>query len=82
MTLRSGAPPFVSSGDSTLERYGIGDAVLMEEHMEPTTPKLSWEETAREMAARQEDWSEWDATLADGLEQISWAPAPRARRKR
>jgi hypothetical protein len=33
------------------------------------------------MAAEQEDWSEWDATLADGVEQIAWDPGPPARRK-
>ena len=39
--------------------------------------KLSWEETAREMAASGEDWSEWDGTLADGLDQIPWdGPIP------
>lgn len=30
-----------------------------------TPQKLSWEETAREMAAAGEDWSEWEA-LPDG----------------
>jgi len=30
-------------------------------------PKLSWEETAKAMAATKEDWSEWDSTAADGL---------------
>jgi antitoxin component of MazEF toxin-antitoxin module len=40
--------------------------------------KLSWEETAKEMAAANEDWSEWDGTLADGLEQIPWdGPMPK-----
>jgi antitoxin component of MazEF toxin-antitoxin module len=40
--------------------------------------KLSWEETAREMAASVEDWSEWDGTLADGLDQIPWdGPIPK-----
>lgn len=39
--------------------------------------KLSWAETAREMAASGEDWSEWDATLADGLDAIPWdGPVP------
>ncbi|MCX6874312.1 MAG: AbrB/MazE/SpoVT family DNA-binding domain-containing protein [Verrucomicrobia bacterium] len=41
--------------------------------------KLSWEETAREMAASAEDWHAWDDTLADGLDSIPWdhpAPAP------
>ena len=30
--------------------------------------KLSWEDTYRAMAAEREDWSDLDATLADGLE--------------
>jgi len=30
-------------------------------------PKLSWEETAKAMAATKEDWSEWESTTADGL---------------
>ena len=34
--------------------------------------KLSWEETARAMVAANEDWSEWDCTLADGLESVPW----------
>jgi hypothetical protein len=38
------------------------------------TPKLSREETARKMAAQPENWSEGDAALADGLEQISLRP--------
>lgn len=33
-------------------------------------PKLSWEESYREMAAAAEDWSEWDCTLADGILEI------------
>lgn len=41
--------------------------------------KLSWEATARAMAAAGEDWSEWDPTLADGLDQIPWeGPIPKA----
>ena len=38
-------------------------------------PKLSWEETAREMAAEAEDWGDWDVTLADGLDEIPWKAA-------
>ena len=39
--------------------------------------KLSWEETAREMAASSEDWSDWETTLADGLDQVPWSgPVP------
>jgi hypothetical protein len=38
----------------------------------PAVEKLSWEETAREMAASREDWSAWDATAADGLDDLPW----------
>jgi hypothetical protein len=34
----------------------------------PLPKKLSWEQTAREMAVENEDWSEWDGTAADGIE--------------
>lgn len=65
---------------ATLERYRIGSAVIMEERSDgillrppgPAIPKLSWEDTAREMAAEAEDWSAWDETIADGLDQIPW----------
>lgn len=64
----------------TLQRYCIGDTVVMEERSDgillrprgPASAKLSWEDTAREMARLAEDWSEWDAALADGLESIPW----------
>ena len=63
-----------------LRRYRIGESVLMEERSEgillrpigSSVAKLSWEETAREMAASHEDWSAWDATSADGLEHLPW----------
>jgi antitoxin component of MazEF toxin-antitoxin module len=45
--------------------------------------KLSWEETAREMVAAAEDWSDWDTVSADGLDAIPWErPAPAAGSKR
>lgn len=46
--------------------------------------KLSWEETYREMTAANEDWSDWDTTLADGLDASNaWkAPAPAASKPR
>jgi antitoxin MazE len=72
---------------ATLARYGIGESVIMEERSDgillrpagAASPKLSWEETARAMAASDEDWSDWDATLADGLDAVPWEPS-RARR--
>ena len=65
---------------ASLRRYRIGDTVLMEEKSEgillrPTGPvveKLSWEDTARAMAASGEDWNAWDASAGDGLEDLPW----------
>ena len=72
---------------ASLRRYRIGATVLMEERSEgillrPTGPvveKLSWEETAREMAASREDWSAWDAAAADGLGDLPWRPDRKGR---
>jgi antitoxin component of MazEF toxin-antitoxin module len=71
----------------SLKRYLIGDKVIMEERSDgillrptgPAVPKLSWEETASAMAAGGEDWSDWDAPGADGLDQVPWQPG-KARR--
>ena len=65
---------------ASLRRYRIGEAVVMEERsdgilLRPTGPsvqKLSWEETAREMATSPEDWRAWDTTAADGLGDLPW----------
>ena len=61
---------------ATLERYHVGESVVMEERtdgilLRPTgdaISKLSWHETAKEMAAAAEDWREWDTTTGDGLD--------------
>jgi len=45
----------------------------------PVVEKLSWEDTAREMAASHEDWSAWDATAPDGLEDLPWQAGRRSR---
>lgn len=55
-----------------LRRYGIGETLIMEELAEgvllrpagPAVPRLSMEETARQMAGAGEDWSLWD-TVAE-----------------
>ena len=36
--------------------------------MKPYTQKFSWKDTYREMAASDEDLSDWDAVINDGLE--------------
>jgi antitoxin component of MazEF toxin-antitoxin module len=68
----------------SLKRYRIGATVIMEERSDgillrptgPAVPKLSWEETARAMAASGEDWSAWEALSNDGLDQVPWDPGP------
>ena len=65
---------------ATLKRYRIGQSVVMEERSDgillrkpgAAKPKLSWEDTAVEMQRSGEDWSDWDATSSDGLEQMPW----------
>ncbi len=57
--------------DSGLIIEDCGDGVILKSKA-PTEKKLSWEDTAREMVAAKEDWSDWECTLADGLEDIPW----------
>ena len=72
---------------SSLKRYSVGSALIMEERTEGIllrpvaggAAKLSWEETAREMAASDEDWGEWDVLAGDGLDSVPWAPGKKAR---
>ena len=73
---------------TTLERYHVGDLVVMEERSDGillrpvghAAAKLSWEETARAMAAEREDWSQWDVTVGDGLDNLEWDSSARPRR--
>jgi antitoxin MazE len=57
-----------------LDRYAIKDEVILEEHenglllRNPGDKRLSWEETAREMAREHEDWTEFDAAAGDGID--------------
>ena len=61
-----------------LAKYAIRDAVTLEEREEglllrsKNDKRLSWNETFMAMAREREDWSEFDATLADGLDKESW----------
>lgn len=67
---------------ATLARYRIGPTVVMEERSDgillrplgSRDAKLSWEETARDMARTAEDWSEWDLVAADGADMTPWEP--------
>jgi antitoxin MazE len=57
-----------------LQKYGFSETLLLEETEQGIllrkieTPKLSWEETYREMATEQEDWSDFESTVLDGLD--------------
>ncbi|MGH7787475.1 MAG: AbrB/MazE/SpoVT family DNA-binding domain-containing protein [Candidatus Binatia bacterium] len=65
---------------AALRRYRIGATILMEERsdgilLRPTgsaVEKLSWDDTAREMAACNEDWGAWDTATGDGLAELPW----------
>lgn len=65
---------------ATLRKYHIGPSVLMEEREDglflrpiPTSgDKLSWTETAEQMVLAEENWDDWDAVSADGLEDVPW----------
>jgi antitoxin MazE len=55
-----------------LQRYGIGDALILEETADaivlrvPRKGQLNWEDTYREMAQADEDWTDWDALAGEG----------------
>jgi len=57
-----------------LQKYGWSDSLVLEETDQGISlyskekNKLSWQETYRAMAAEDEDWSDLDVTVADGLE--------------
>jgi len=59
---------------AVLERYEIKDALVLEAREEglllrgKKDKRLTWEETYREAAREKEDWSDLDATVADGIE--------------
>lgn len=61
---------------SLLKRYHIEDVVLVEEGADSITlrpklsKKLSWNETALEMAQAQEDWKDLEITVDDGLDHL------------
>jgi len=63
-----------------LRRYAFGDAAILVESVDgillrpkqQADAKLSWSDTAKAMAAAAEDWSDWEAAAADGLDDIPW----------
>ena len=60
---------------AVLDKYAIKGELVLEERTEglllrnKRDKRLSWEDTFREMAKEREDWSDLDATMADGLDQ-------------
>lgn len=61
-----------------LRKYGISDALVLEERSEgillrgTSGAKVSLNQTFAEMAAAQEDWSDLDGVAADGLATLKW----------
>lgn len=57
-----------------IQKYGLKESLLLEETdrglllRNKEESKLSWEDTYKAMADAKEDWSAFDATLLDGLE--------------
>ena len=66
-----------------LRRYAFSDTVIMVEGVDgillrpkqQTDVKMSWEDTAKAMAASSENWLQWDTTTADGLDTVPWMVA-------
>ena len=62
-----------------LRRYAFEDTALMVEGVDgillrpsQADAKMSWAETAKNMAASGEDWSEWESASMDGLSDVPW----------
>lgn len=61
-----------------LARYKIGETVVLQVREEGLLlrakgdDRLSWDETYKAAAHEGEDWSDLDATLADGLDKVPW----------
>lgn len=57
-----------------LRKYGWSGSLVLEEREDRIVlhgkegSKLSWEDTYRAMARENEDWSDLDSTVADGLD--------------
>ncbi len=58
---------------SVIERYKIGDALVLEAREDGLLfrgsgdKRMTWEETFRDMASEAEDWSDLDAAIGDGI---------------
>ena len=60
---------------SLIQKYGFTDSIQIEERdngiflKTGNSTKLSWEETFKAMKEEPEDWSDFDNTLLDGLDE-------------
>ena len=58
-----------------LQKYGLSNSLVLEETdrgillRKKQEDKLSWEDTFKAMAEEGEDWTDFDTTLLDGLEE-------------
>jgi antitoxin MazE len=82
-TTRSQAINIVPIGNSKgiripkplLQKYGFSDSLILEETdqglllRKPTDAKLSWKNTYRAMSLEDENWTDFDVALLDGLEE-------------
>lgn len=72
---------------SSLKHYAVGSTLIMEERSEgillrPAAgdpAKLSWADTASDMAASREVWKEWDVLDADGLDKVPWVSSKKGK---
>jgi antitoxin MazE len=61
-----------------LQKYGFSDSLILEETEQglllrkTEDAKLSWEDTYRAMALEEENWTDLDVALLDGLEDDSF----------
>jgi antitoxin MazE len=57
-----------------IERYALEETIVLEVHEEALVfrnkhdKRLSWEATFKAMAREREDWRDFDAAIADGLD--------------
>jgi antitoxin MazE len=58
-----------------LQKYGFSDSLILEETdqglllRKSEDSKLSWEDTYQAMSLEDENWSDFDVALLDGLEE-------------
>jgi antitoxin MazE len=57
-----------------IQKYGFADSVILEETengiliRNDEEEKLTWEQTYQAMASEDEDWSDFDTAISDGLD--------------